>query len=80
MVTDVIVFIPRKACKSTLTSAIGLYELVFGEAGPEVFTLATNREQATIVFDSAKGFVESAPSDIANWFNVNKYEIKKVND
>ena len=80
MVTDVIVFIPRKAGKSTLTSAIGLYELVFGEAGPEVFTLATNREQATIVFDSAKGFVESAPSDIANWFNVNKYEIKKVND
>lgn len=80
MVRDVIVFIPRKAGKSTLTSAIGLYELVFGEAGPEVFTLATNREQATIVFDSAKGFVESAPDDIANWFNVSKYELKKVGD
>ncbi len=80
MVTDVIVFIPRKAGKSTLTSAIGLYELVFGEAGAEVFTLATNREQATIVFDSAKGFVETAPDEIHNWFELSKYEIKKAGD
>lgn len=80
MVTDVIVFIPRKAGKSTLTSAIGLYELQFGEAGAEVFTLATNREQATIVFDSAKGFVETTTDEIRNWFDVSKYEIKKRGD
>jgi phage terminase large subunit-like protein len=80
MVTDVIVFIPRKAGKSTLTSAIGLYELQFGEAGAEVFTLATNREQATIVFDSAKGFVETTTDEIRNWFDLSKYEIKKRGD
>ena len=80
MVTDVIVFIPRKAGKSTLTSAIGLYELQFGEAGAEVFTLATNREQATIVFDSAKGFVETTTDEIRNWFDVSKYEVKKKGD
>jgi phage terminase large subunit-like protein len=80
MVTDVIVFIPRKAGKSTLTSAIGLYELQFGEAGAEVFTLATNREQATIVFDSAKGFVETTTDEIRNWFDLSKYEIKKAGD
>jgi len=80
MVSDVIVFIPRKAGKSTLTSAIGLYELEFGEAGPEVYTLATNREQATIVFDSAKGFVETAPGDVANLFEPSKFEIKKAGD
>lgn len=80
MVTDVIVFIPRKAGKSTLTSAIGLYELQFGEAGAEVFTLATNREQATIVFDSAKGFVDTTTDEIRNWFDVSKYEIKKRGD
>lgn len=80
MVTDVIVFIPRKAGKSTLTSAIGLYELQFGEAGAEVFTLATNREQATIVFDSAKGFVETTTDEIRNWFDVSKYEVKKRGD
>ena len=80
MVTDVILFIPRKAGKSTLTAVIGLYELICGEPGAEVFTLATNREQATIVFDASKGFVESMPGDVGGLFNVSKYEIKKVGD
>ena len=66
MVTDVIVFIPRKAGKSTLTAAIGLYELAFGEAGSEVYTLATNSEQASIVFTAATGFIEKMPSFIRN--------------
>lgn len=80
MVTDVILFIPRKAGKSTLTAVLTLYELLFGEAGPEVFTLATNREQATIVFDAAKGFVESMPKDLADLFNPSKYSIGKRGD
>lgn len=80
MVTDVILFIPRKAGKSTLTSGLALYELQFGEVGPEVYTLATNREQATIVFDSAKGFIESMPKQLANCFSPSKYEIKKNGD
>lgn len=80
MVTDVILFIPRKAGKSTLTAGIGLYELQWGEAGAEVFTLATNREQATIVFDAAKGFVESMPLELRAKFNDSKYEIKKRGD
>ena len=80
MVTDVILYIPRKAGKSTLTSILALYELQFGEAGAEVFTLATNREQATIVFDSAKGFIENMPAGLANTFNVSKYEVKKAGD
>ena len=80
MVTDVILFIPRKAGKSTLTAVIGLYELLCGEAGAEVFTLATNREQATIVFDAAKGFVENMPRELSGLFNVSKYEVKKVGD
>lgn len=80
MTTDVIVFIPRKAGKSTLIAAISLYELKFGEAGAEVFTLATNREQATIVFDAAKGFVENMPPEIKIAFGVSKYEIKNAGD
>ena len=80
MVTDVILFIPRKAGKSTITAILGLYELQFGEAGPEVFTLATNREQATIVFDSAKGFIEHMPKELADRFNPSKYEVKKAGD
>jgi phage terminase large subunit-like protein len=80
MVSDVILFIPRKAGKSTLTAVIALYELLCGEAGAEVFTLATNREQATIVFDAAKGFIENMPTALTSLFIVNKYEIKKVGD
>ena len=80
MTTDVIVFIPRKAGKSTLIAAISLYELQFGETGAEVFTLATNREQATIVFDAAKGFVEYMPNEVKNAYEVSKYEVKKKGD
>lgn len=80
MVSDVIIFIPRKAGKSTLTAGLSLYELAFGEKGAEVFTLATNREQATIVFDAAKGFVENMPSELALAFNPSKYLISKRGD
>lgn len=80
MVTDVILFIPRKAGKSTLTAIIALYELLCGEAGAEVFTLATNREQATIVFDASKGFIESMPQELAQLFHVSKYHIGKTGD
>lgn len=80
MVTDVILFIPRKAGKSTLTAGLGLYELICGEPGAEVFTLATNREQATIVFDAAKGFVEAMPAELQSLFYPSKWEIKKKGD
>ena len=80
MVTDVILYIPRKAGKSTLTAILALYELACGEAGAEVFTLATNREQASIVFDAAKGFIENGPKEIASLFTVSKYQIGKHGD
>jgi phage terminase large subunit-like protein len=80
MVSDVILFIPRKSGKSTLTAVMGLYELQCGEAGSEVFTLATNREQATIVFDAAKGFVENMDLKFSKLYDLSKYEIKKAKD
>lgn len=80
MTTDVIVYIPRKAGKSTLTAIIGLYELLFNEAGAEVFTLATNREQASIVFDAARSMVDSMPEELKACYRVSKYEIGKTND
>jgi phage terminase large subunit-like protein len=80
MTTDVIVYIPRKAGKSTLTAVIGLYELIFNEAGAEVFTLATNRDQAMIVFDAARSMIESMPEELKACYRVSKYEIGKTND
>jgi phage terminase large subunit-like protein len=80
MVTDVILYIPRKAGKSTLIAAIGLYELQWGEAGAEVYTLAMNRDQASLVFHAAQGFVEAMPGDVSGLYGVSRYQIVKRGD
>lgn len=47
--------VPRGNAKSTLSSAIGLYMLAAdGEGGAEVYSLATTRDQARIVFGDAQ--------------------------
>lgn len=79
-VTDVILFVPRKSGKTTLASVIALYELQFGEAGPEVFTLATNREQASICFDSSKAIMESMAPELQSKFIPYRSELKKAGD
>lgn len=78
--TDVILFVPRKSGKTTLASIIALYELQFGDAGAEVFTLATNREQATICFDSSKAIVENMKTELTSKFIVYRNELKKAGD
>ena len=78
--TDVILFVPRKSGKTTIASIISLYELQFGDAGAEVFTLATNREQASICFDSSKAIVEGMVQELAAKFIVYRGELKKAGD
>lgn len=80
LVTDVIIFIPRKSGKTTLISVIGNYELLFGEAGSEVFCLATNREQAGEVFKAAKGFIGTLPPKVSNAYKVTQHEVQKRGD
>ena len=79
-VTDVILFVPRKSGKTTVASIIGLYELQFGDAGSEIFTLATNRDQASICFDSSKAIVEAMDENLAAKFLMYRSEIKKQGD
>ena len=51
--------VPRKNAKSTLSSGVALYLLAAdGEAGAEVYSAATTRDQARIVFNDAKRMVE----------------------
>lgn len=55
--------IPRKNAKSTLASIIGLYGLIAdGEPGAEVYSAATKRDQAKIIFDTAKAQVRKQPT------------------
>ena len=79
-VTDVILFVPRKSGKTTIASIIALYELQFGDAGAEVFTLATNREQASICFDSSKAIIENMVHEFQQKFVVYRSELKKAGD
>ena len=54
---------PRKNGKSTTSAGIGLYLLVAdGEQGAEVYSAATTRDQARIVFDEAKRMVARSPA------------------
>ena len=78
--TDVILFVPRKSGKTTLASIIALFELQFGDAGAEVFTLATNRDQASICFDSSKAIIEGMVPELASKYVVYRSELKKFGD
>lgn len=53
--------IPRKNGKSQLFSAIGLWSLMEGPIGGEVYAVAGTKEQARILFNVAKRMVEIEP-------------------
>jgi phage terminase large subunit-like protein len=55
--------VPRKNGKSSTSAGIGLYLLVAdNEQGAEIYSAATTRDQARIVFDEAKRMVASSPA------------------
>lgn len=53
----------KKNGKSLLASGVGLYMLLAdGEAGPEVYSVATKRDQAKIIWQEAKRMVRKSPA------------------
>lgn len=59
---EALIGVPRKNGKSTLAAAIALYGLVgTNEPGAEVYAAAASKDQARIVFDQAREFVEGSP-------------------
>jgi phage terminase large subunit-like protein len=57
-----LLFIARKNGKTTLGAAIALY-LLFAdrEPGAEIYSVAADRDQAAIMFETARGMVENSP-------------------
>jgi phage terminase large subunit-like protein len=53
--------VPRKNTKSTMGSSAALWSLVEGPEGGEVYSCAGDKEQARIVFGTAKRMVELEP-------------------
>jgi phage terminase large subunit-like protein len=63
--------VPRGNAKSTLSSAVGLYMLTADrEGGAEVYSLATTRDQARIVFGDAQMMARRSPG-FRSRFDVN---------
>ena len=55
--------VPRKNGKSSWSAGVALYMLVAdGEVGAEVYSAATTRDQARIVWETAKRMVERTPA------------------
>ena len=62
--------VPRKNGKSSLSSGVALFMLAAdGEQGAEVYSAATTRDQARIVFDDAKAMAERTP-DLRTYLGV----------
>lgn len=60
---EVFLDVGRKNGKSTLAAAVGLYLMVADqEAGPEIFSAATKKDQAKIVWLEAKRMVKKSPA------------------
>lgn len=72
---NVLLGLPRKNGKSTLAAALALYMAgADGEAGAEVIIAAGSRDQAGIVFDQARAFVDASP-DLAHHFDAQRFVI-----
>jgi len=56
-----LVGVPRKNGKSALASGIGLWSLLAGARGGEIYSCAADKDQARIVFREAKAMVEAEP-------------------
>lgn len=54
-----LVGLPRKQGKSALGSTLAIFDLLFGPKGGEVYSCAAEKEQARIVFGSAKKIIEA---------------------
>jgi len=59
---QVYIEVPRKNAKSTITSAVALFMLALdGEEGAEIYSAATTRDQAAIVFRDSMAMVAKSP-------------------
>ena len=71
--TQAILFVPRKASKTTMMAALGLFECAHAdEMGAEAYVAATKKEQAEILWKIARSMIDrmnpkmSAPYQVTN--------------
>mgnify|MGYP004660743189 CR=1 FL=1 len=60
---EALLIVGKKNGKSLLASGVGLYlQMADGEAGPEIYAVATKRDQAKIIWQEAKRMVKKSPA------------------
>ena len=60
-IREAILLVARKNGKTTLCAPLGLHEAGWGDAGAEVYVVATKAEQAKILWDAAAHMVKASP-------------------
>lgn len=66
--------VAKKNGKTTLAAVPALLGLTFdGEGGPEIYSVAASRDQAGLLFKSAKAMVRSSP--LASLIKINKFDM-----
>ena len=74
---NVILFVARKNSKSTLTAGICLYHMIYDKTiGAEVYSIATKRDQAKIVWNIATSMIHLMDPKMAINFKPTIYEIR----
>ena len=59
----IVLFVARKNGKSTIDAGLGNYMLTSaGEGGAEVYSIATKKDQAKVVWDEAKRMIKKSPA------------------
>lgn len=63
MCREALLIVGKKNGKSLISSIVGLYLLIGdGEAGPEVYAVATKKDQAKIIWNESKRMVRKSPT------------------
>lgn len=72
---EVFLYVGRKNSKTLLSAAIILYILLFSEeAGQEIYSVATDRQQSKIIWDYAKQIISTSPL-LKKYFKIRVNEI-----
>lgn len=67
--TRLISLVGRKNAKSTVLALVGLYELRFGPEGSQLVTMATQKEQAKLVWNMSGRMVETSDQRLIPRYN-----------
>ena len=75
----VILQIARKNGKTLFASGLALYEMMFGEDGSEVYSVATKMDQARLAWDGAVQMIAKSQPEVKNEFKIVTNQISSTN-